>query len=539
MDQITKSGPIAALIKLWNELTATQRVVVTAFGVLAAALMLFVGIAATKPRMSVLFSGLAQEDAGAIVQKLGEQKVTYKLSADGTTIEVPENKVYDLRLQLATQGLPQGGNVGFELFDKSNFGMTEFTEKVTYQRAVTGTLTRTLCHLAPVIDAKVLLSMPEQKIYSSEQEPAKASVVLKLRRGMPLSDEQVGGVVHLVSSAVEGLTPTNVTVLDTDGNVLSEGDGAGGSSLMTASQTKMKRQYESELSQNLQSMLAKIVGADKAVVRVSADMSFDQTQTKSEEYQPTSPVQGANGEAKGVLLSEDKSSEIYAGGALPPGGVPIANSPGSAKDSYQRTQSTSQYQVTKRIQETVNAPGKLQRLSVAVLVDDKVEPVKLEAIREAVIAASGIDSKRGDQVTVQRVGFDTASSKAVEVEMAKESRAELVQTIVKNAGAALLLIVFLVFLKIIIKQIKVTVPAEEVPVEPEQENGVDVSSPMPNPADLLESAGNQAFAQTPPLEQPTTGFSTAQPQKNTLPPEITQSSPEDLARLVRNWMAEG
>ncbi|MEN6358100.1 MAG: flagellar basal-body MS-ring/collar protein FliF [Armatimonadota bacterium] len=539
MDQITKFGPLAALAKMWSELTVTQRVVVTAFGVLAIALMLFVGIAATKPRMSVLFSSLAQEDAGAIVQKLEEQKISYKLSGDGTTIEVPENKVYDLRLQLATQGLPQGGNVGFELFDKTNFGMTEFTEKVTYQRAVTGTLTRTLCHLAPVMDAKVLLSMPEQKIYSSEQEPAKASVVLKLRRGMPLSDEQVGGVVHLVSSAVEGLTPTNVTVLDTDGNVLSEGAGAGGSGLMTASQTKMKRQYESELSQNLQSMLAKIVGADKAVVRVSADMSFDQTQTKSEEYDPATPAQGANGEAKGVLLSEDKTSETYAGGVLPPGGVPVTNASGSAKDSYRRTQSTAQYQVTKRIQETVNAPGKLQRLSVAVLVDDKVEPVKVEAIREAVIAASGIDAKRGDQVTVQRVGFDTASAKAVDAEMAKESRAELIQTIVKNAGAALLLIVFLVFLRMIIKQIKVQVPAAELPVDAAQEPGLDAGSTLvPNPAKLLDTAGNQAFAQTPPLKQPADGFSTDQPQKNTLPPEITQSSPEDLARLVRNWMAE-
>jgi len=189
--------------------------------------------------MAVLFSGLAQEDAGAIVQKLSEQKVPYQLSADGTTIEVPQNKVDDMRLQLATQGLPQGGSVGFELFDKSNCGMTEFSEKVTYQRAITGTLTRTLCHLAPVMDAKVLLSMPEQKLYASDQEPAKASVVLKLRRGMPLSDEQVGGVVHLVSSAVEGLTRTNVTVLDTDGNVLSEGPGSQGGGLMTANPSKM------------------------------------------------------------------------------------------------------------------------------------------------------------------------------------------------------------------------------------------------------------------------------------------------------------
>ncbi|MHB9037036.1 MAG: flagellar basal-body MS-ring/collar protein FliF [Armatimonadota bacterium] len=538
MDQITKSGPLAALAKLWSGLNSTQRVVVLAFGALAVALMLVVGMAATKPRMSVLFSGLAQEDAGAIVQKLGEQKTPYKLSADGTTIEVPDNKVYDLRLQLATAGLPQGGSVGFELFDKTNFGMTEFTEKVTYQRAVTGTLMRTLCHLAPVMDAKVLLTMPDQKIYSSEQEAAKASVVLKLRRGMPLTDEQVGGVVHLVSSAVEGLTPTNVTVLDTDGNVLSEGAGSGGSGLMTANQSKMKRQYESELSQNLQSMLAKIVGGDKAVVRVSADMSFDQTQTKSEEYQPVASGQGANGDAKGVLLSEDKSSETYAGGVLPPGGVPAAGvGSGSTKDNYLRTQSTTQYQVTKRIEETVTAPGKLQRLSVAVLVDDKVAATKIEAIREAVVAASGIDEKRGDQVTVQRVGFDTVSSKAVEAEMAKASKAELMQAIAKNAGAALLLIVFLVFLRMVIKQIKVQVPVEAAPMGA----GAELSPAamgLPNPANLFDSQGGQAYAHPVPPIQPEVQYSTARPQKEALPQEIAQSNPEELARLVRNWMTE-
>ncbi|MCE5314767.1 MAG: flagellar basal-body MS-ring/collar protein FliF [Armatimonadota bacterium] len=538
MDKITKSGPLAALAKLWGDLNSTQRVVVIAFVTLAVALMLLVGMTATKPRMSVLFSGLAQEDAGTIVQKLGEQKVPYKLSADGTTIEVPDNKVYDLRLQLATQGLPQGGSVGFELFDKTNFGMTEFTEKVTYQRAITGTLTRTLCHLDPVRDAKVLLTMPEQKIYSSEQEPAKASVVLKLRRGMPLTDEQVGGVVHLVSSAVEGLIPSNVTVLDTDGNVLSEGAGSGGNSLMTANQTKMKRQFETELSQNIQSMLAKIVGTDKAVVRVSADMSFDQTQTKSEEYQPAGSGQAVNAEAKGVLLSEDKSSETYAGGVLPPGGVPAANrsnnSTGSASDSYNRTQTTAQYQVTKRIQEVVTAPGKLQRLSVAVLVDDKVEPTKVAAITEAVTAAAGIDQKRGDQVTVQRVGFDTASSKAVEADMAKAAKTEMIMAIAKNAGAALLLIVFLVFLTKIIKQIKVQVPADE-PVVDVAADVDQAGMTLPNPAALFDS---QTLAQSPVPQQPAEPFSTARPQGDELPPEITQSSPEELARLVRNWMTE-
>ncbi|MCE5198755.1 MAG: flagellar basal-body MS-ring/collar protein FliF [Armatimonadota bacterium] len=533
MDQIANIGPFAALIKLWNQLNPTQRVVVTAFAALSVVLMIFVGMAATKPRMSVLFSGLGQEDAGAIVQKLSEQKVPYKLSGDGSTVEVPENKVYDLRLQMATQGLPQGGNVGFELFDKTNFGMTEFTEKLNYQRAIQGELTRTICQLAPVMNARVHIAMPEEQVYASDQEPPTASVVLKLRRGMPLTDEQVGGVVHLVASAVEGLKPNNVTVIDSEGSVLSEGPSSEGGGLMTSNQTKLKRQYESELAQNLQSMLAKIVGADKVVVRVSADLNFDQRQMKSESYEPVAGQPGApgtaqTGNAHGVLLSEAKTTESYAGGVIPPSNLPAAASriASSGKDNYSRSESTTQYEVTKRIEETMSAPGQLKRLSVAVLVDDKVDPTKVAAIQEAVSAAAGVTPTRGDQITVQRVAFDTMSEKKIAQEMASASKSELLRTVAKDAGAAIMLIVFLVFLKMIIKQIKVQVPAPPV-----ASLAAATSAPAPvNPAELIATTGGQA---SPKLEnQP------IHKSDQDLPAEIAQSSPEELARLVRNWMSE-
>ncbi|MGQ9581637.1 MAG: flagellar basal-body MS-ring/collar protein FliF, partial [Armatimonadota bacterium] len=276
MEQLTRLGPFVALSRLWKELSPAQRLVVAAFASLAFTSVVLIGMALSRPRMAVLFSGLTSEDAGAIAQKLAEQKIPYRLSADGTTIEVPANKVYDVRLQLATQGLPQGGTVGFELFDKSNFGMTEFAERLNYQRALQGELQRTIKQLAPVVDARVHIVMPEEKLYTSEQNPVTASVVLRLRRDRPLSDGQVGGIVHLVSSAVEGLKPSNITVIDTEGNVLSEAvtlAGSGGQ-LLTAAQTKLKRQYEIELAANLQGMLARIVGPDKAVVRVSAELNF-------------------------------------------------------------------------------------------------------------------------------------------------------------------------------------------------------------------------------------------------------------------------
>ena len=531
MDQLGKLGPFAALARLWNELSPAQRIVVAVFGVVAVAAVIMIGNVASKPRMAVLFSGLAAEDAGAIVQKLSEQKVAYELSGDGTTIEVPANKVYDTRLQMATQGLPQGGNVGLELFDKSNFGMTEFTERLNYQRALQGELKRTICQLAPVMDARVHIAMPQDKVYEADQEPVTASVVLKLRRGQPLGDEQVGGIVHLVASAVEGLKPSNITVVDSDGSVLSEamaGSGSGGQ-LLTANQTKMKRAYETELAQNLQSMLTRIVGQDKAVVRVSADMSFDQKQTKSESYEPAPAGTTAKAGAQnpvGVLLSQDTKSEIYAGSVPPPGGVPANarnRTASSSGDNYTRTESSAQYQVTKKTEETISAPGQVTRLSVAVLVDEKVELAKIPAIKEAISAAAGINPKHGDQVTVQQLKFDTSSEKAEADAMAKASKSDMISGIAKNGGAVVLLAVFLFALRTIVKQIKVQPP-----------------SPLPVQRAALSQETAQALAQQAfaAVEAPAPErFATASVHEP-LPNEVAQSKPEDLAKLVRSWMSE-
>jgi len=546
MDQFANLGPVAALMKLWNELTGAQRVVVMAFAILGSALLV-VGVSnLTRPRMSVMFSNLSQEDAGAIVQKLSEAKVPYELSSDGSTVQVPESKVDELRLQMATAGLPQG-TAGFESFDKSSFGMTEFMEQVKFKTATEGELTRTICSLSPVMGAKVMVSMPKDSIYTSDQEPAKASVALKLRHGQPLSDEQVGGIVRLVSSAVQGLKPENVTVVDTDGNVLSEGpamSGAGG--LMTSNQTKMKRQFEGELAQNLQSMLAKTVGPDKAVVRVSADLSFDQSQTKVDSFKPAVPAGTATGpngqtiakEATGVLISGEKKTETYNGAVVPPSGIPTpvgigANGKprvtGGSNDMYAREESTVQYGVDHTFSETVKAPGTVRRLSVAVLVDDKVDPATIGSIKEAVRAAAGVDEKtRGDLLTVSRMPFTKDDQKQMAEQMAGESRNQMIVSVAKNAGAVILLIVFFVFLKHTIKQIQVRIPAPVAMSQPA------TATAMPSPATVVAEMNSYQQATAPP---PAEQFSTAK-QEPTVPADVAKSSPEDLARLVKTWMSE-
>jgi flagellar M-ring protein FliF len=521
MDQLKNLGPLAALGRLWNQLNSSQRVVVAAFAAVSIVAMVVIGMVASKPRMAVLFSRLEPEDAGAICQKLSEQKVPYQLSADSSTVEVPASQVDDLRLAMTAQGLPQGGTVGFELFDKSSFGMTEFTERLNYQRAVQGELSRTIEHLAPVINARVHVAMPQDKLYTSEQDPVTASVVLKLKRGSPLGDEQVGGIVHLVASAVEGLKPENVTVVDNQGNVLSEaGEYGGGGHLLTASQTKLKRQYETELARNIESMLARILGPDKAVVRVSADMNFDQKQVRSESYEPAE-----SGKGQGVLQSETKSNETYTGSTIPSS---VRSKAGAPSDNYTRTESTNQYEVTKRTEETVSAPGQLKRLSVAVLVDDKVGAAKVTAIRSAVATAAGTDAERGDQVTVQSIAFDDAVKKAEDEAAAKDSKMGMISSIGKTVGAVVLLLGFLMVLKGIVKQIKVQLPAQ-----------ASIQSNPVVPQSVGEMLKEQGAASQPATEQPAAADPVKVPVPNGVPKDIAQSSPEELARLVRTWMSEG
>ena len=529
MDQLTNLGPFGAVSKFWSELSAGQRILVVAFVAMAVVVVSFGAMVASRPRMSVLFSGLELEDAGAIVKKLDDEKVPYKLSGDGTTIEVPSNQVYDMRLRMATQGLPQGGSVGFEQFDKSSFGMTEFTERVTYQRAMQGELQRTITALAPVMDARVHLAIPQERVYASEQAPVTASIVLKLRRGTPLSDEQIGGIVHLVASAVEGLKPTNVTVVDSQSNVLTEASAGMGVGVgrLTSNQSKLKRQFESDLAASLQSMLVRIAGPDKVVVRVSADMNFDRKQATTETYEPTEVSETSR---SGVLLSEETTTETYTGRVTPPGGVPEGGKAAEA-DTYQLAKSNTQYQVSKRVEEIVTTPGHVRRLSVAVLIDEAVKASMLVTIRAVAAAAAGIDEERGDQITVQRIAFDTSAKEDADAVVAGASKTDAIIGIAKNAGAAVLLVVFLVFLRSIVKQIKVQAPS------------VPVAAPSANAGMQMPAAANVLNDSFPPVGEPVAAQAPARAEppptsRSSLPPEVSESNPEELAKLVRSWMSE-
>jgi flagellar M-ring protein FliF len=290
---------IAERLKQWfDQLPASIRMLppaklFTLLGLLGA--ILAVGLVSVlwmsgEGRHQVLYTQLTMEDAAAITTKLREMQVPYTIEGDGTTIMVPATKVYDTRLHLATEGLPQGGGVGFELFDQRGFGMTEFVQKLNYRRALQGELARTITQLAAVQSARVHIVLPEKSLFVEHQDKPTASVVLKLVHGRRLSQAQIRGVAHLIGSSVESLNPEDVTVLDINGNILSKNEE--NTSLLSQTETQFSHQQalEQKLERRVQSLLEHVVGKGKVLVRVSASLDFQHIERTEERFDADNPA---------------------------------------------------------------------------------------------------------------------------------------------------------------------------------------------------------------------------------------------------------
>ena len=504
---------IEPVARVWREAGATQKIAVLTFIILAVGAVSAAAFFATRPSYAVLYSNLQDDDAGDIVAKLKEQKVTYRLAANGNAIEVPDNQVHELRLAMAGQGLPQGGSVGFEIFDRSQLGLSEFGEKLNYQRALQGELARTIAQLDPVQYTRVHIVMPRERLYANAQEQASASVVLRLRPGAHLQAGQVRSITNLVSSAVEGLQPQAVTVVDTSGTLLSadaelsgEGSGAGAAAV----RLRLRREYEREIERNVQSMLDRVLGPGRAVVRASATINFDKRETEQENFEPV-------GDGTGVLESQQQKSEIYQGGSASASGIPgtasnIALAPPTSAgghDNYQRTETVSQYRVSRKIERTTVEPGQVERLSVAVFVDGNLESPQRDAVEKAVVSAAGIDTERGDEVVVEAVPFDTTVAAQQDKEGAAQQRRELMWSIGKNGAAILLLIIFLVMTR---SFFKVKPAGDEEPVIAAQ---IAETRPIaPYASQSLQQGPQQAL------------------------PDLSSADPAGLAKIVRGLIRE-
>lgn len=363
-----------------------------------------------KQDYQVLYSNLSPEDAGSVINKLKEKKVPYQVKDN--TIYVPSGKVHELRLELAAQGLPSGGGVGFEIFDKTQIGLTEFSQRVNYIRALQGELARTIRQLQEVDQVRVHIAIPEKTIFTEKEEHPTASVVLKLKPGRTLTKEQVSSIVHLVSSSVEGLSPQYVTVVDQYGNLLSAPKDP--EQFAEASHLEYKRNIEKIYEKNIQSMLENIVGKGKAIVRVSADIDFSKVEKLEEKYDPDTIA----------IKNEQRTLEKTT--APQTGGIPgvLSNQPGPPQTTVtqgvqsQKQQENISYEVSKSISKILHSAGQVKKISVAVLIDGVYKEEKgkkvytprsdeeIKRYQELVQAAIGYNKERGDQVIVESIPFE-------------------------------------------------------------------------------------------------------------------------------------
>ena len=352
----------------------------------------------------VLFSNLAPEDAGAVVEALRAAKVPYRLGKNGEVL-VPESRVHEQRLRLASQGIPSGGGVGFEIFDKNQFGLTDFSQRLNFQRALQGELARTIGQLKEVQHARVHLALPAPRVFASHDKQPSASVVLRLRAGATLRPDQVRGIVHLVTAAVDGMSPDRVTVVESTGRMLASGlDRVGG---LSANQQEARAHAEQDVERRIQSILEPIVGMGHSAVRVAAIVNLDQIERTEERFDP-----------KPLVRQQIRSNEQSQGTSSQPttvGEPPREKAAENlANTKSQRETENTTYEIARTVERVVVTPGDVKRLSVAVLLDVPVvngtrtprPDAEVERIKKLVASAAGIRSERDDELEVLQVPFD-------------------------------------------------------------------------------------------------------------------------------------
>lgn len=470
---------------MFSKLSINQRMIILIALAGSVAGLIALALWVQQPDMQVLFTNLNGEDAAAIIDKLKETKVPYETTGGGATVLVPSAQVHDLRLQLASQGLPHGGGVGFEIFDRTSIGMSEFVQKLNYRRALQGELARTIAQMPEVERARVHLAIPERRLFASEQEKARASVIVSLRNGLVLTQAQVQGVIHLVSSSVEGLQSRDVTIVDGHGRLLSSttGDETTG---LTNTQLEYQRSIEKDIETRIQSMLERIVGPNKAVVRVSSLVDFRKVETTEERYDPNSQV----------VRSEQRGQEKANGSNGQTGGVPGVQSnvpPGTEQEPSQSSSSSSQtknetvnYEISRTVSKIVEPVGAIKQLSVAVLVDGTYEGAKateggekaespkkyvprseeeLKRIEDIVKKAMGFSAERQDQVQVVNVQFGNEAED--QIVAGTEAPSEGLKTWLPYLRYAVALLLFAVIFLFVVRPLMVMLAATSEPMQTE------------------------------------------------------------------------
>lgn len=384
----------------------------------------FLSMRITSPEMKLLYTDLSSTDSGAVAAKLEETEIAYEISTDGSRILVPGNEVGKARMLLAAAGLPNGGSMGYEIFDEqSGFGTTNFVQNINQVRALEGELSKTISALESIRSARVHIVLPQRELFNRNTRTSSASVFLGIQNSASIERQQIAAIQSLVASAIPNLKASNVSIIDSNGNLMAKG-GEDDETMMSLKSEDLRRNLEKRLQNNIEEQISRIVGYGKVTALVNAQINFDQVSTNEELYNPEGQVlRSSQTTQEDNKEREPPSGDVSVGNNLPGvGGDLLSDSSPSAESS--RTEEVSNYEISKTIRSTIRQTGDVEKLSISVLVDGKYvedeegnktyEPRtqnELEQITALVRTAVGFDENRGDVIEVVNLQFaqiDTA-----------------------------------------------------------------------------------------------------------------------------------
>jgi flagellar M-ring protein FliF len=522
-------APVRRVTNTFNSFTPGQKAVT-----IAAVLALLIGgyffaTWASKPSYANLFSNLSSKDASAIVESLQKSGTSYELADGGQTIMVPQDQVYDLRLQLSGEGLPGEADTGYALLDQQGITTSDFMQHVGYQRALEGELANTIKSIDGVEAATVHLVMPQKDVFADQQDPTTASVLVASKATEGLSASQVQAIVHLVASSVEGLEPEQVTVAGADGRILNTGDGTAVGSGTGDGSDDATVKFQNRLSSSLQKMLDSVVGPGHAVVTTTAELDFDQTETTSKTY-TADPAVGP--------ISESINREAYNNGANANGGVlgpdniqvPSGTDSTSGTGQYENTQTVRNNAINETNEVRKGAPGKISKLNVAVLLDSTTAgTINSADVQQLISAAAGIDATRGDTIAVSAMPFDTSAATAAQDALAAGAVADKSaqqSALIKNVAMGVVVLILLLLAWRASRRAKKRQKLS--PAELKHLEDMQAALEMQRLAELNGTIPNA-------IEGPDRDDFARQERQREIE-QMVEEQPEEVAALLRGWL---
>lgn len=520
-----------SLQEFWQKLTRPQKIITALAPLLVAGALITLILWASRPQYVPLFTKIDEASAAQVRNKLVDLKIPYQLGDGGTTISVPQKQVAEARLQLASAGIPQGSKFSFDFLNQIHLGETDSDRKLRYKLGLQTELADNLKSLSGVQDASVQIVIPEPSLFNNpDNKTSTAAVTLKLTPGTKLNVDQIRGIANLMAASVEGLQTQNVTIIDTNGNVLSDDlQNNNTPGHMTGNQLQLQQMVEDKVKKSLQTMLDQAWGVGNTIVRTTATLDFDQTKIVSETHGP------------GALVSQQTTSENTSNGTNP-GTVPGTNSnvpgyqtqAGSSTSTSTKNSDTKNFDPDKIQKEQVVSPGAIKRLTISVLANsDKVNQTQLDQIKALVGSAAGVDAARGDVIEVAAIPFDSSAMQQEKDAMAKLEKNQRYLQYAEIGAAALAGLIVLLFL--LRSRSKRSRSAKELKLDA---GGHPISVGAAEEI-LLAQQRAEEEAQAKLAQKKSKTADEIEKQKIKEAVELyTRNNADDVARLVKTWLSE-